>query len=109
MNEDKFSNEENSTAGDSLGSQSSKENKLESIKDSRKIEDFEKVDDFLEYDDTQNSNIPDNDPIAESNESLNDNSTNERPTFNRTYDKNTADDSKRNSEESGKFNGEIGI
>jgi hypothetical protein len=58
-----------------------------------KDEDFEDTDDFLKYDDTEASNIPNSDPIAKSNESLNENSKNGTPTFTRTYDKNASDES----------------
>ena len=50
----------------------------------------EEDEDFTTYDDIEHSNVPDNSAISESNDHINENSTNERPTFNRTYDKNAS-------------------
>ncbi|MBF6608613.1 MAG: hypothetical protein ITG00_07730 [Flavobacterium sp.] len=71
-----------------------------------KDESFDESDDFHKYDDTDNSNVDDNDPIAISNDHINENSANERPTFIRTYDKNAPDDDIKSV---GKFDGTIGI
>ena len=54
--------------------------------------DLESSDHVVTYDDTERSNISLNNPISESNEKTNENSANERPTFNRTYDKNASDE-----------------
>ncbi|RYZ88178.1 MAG: hypothetical protein EOP06_11420 [Proteobacteria bacterium] len=70
-----------------------------------KDENFDDTDDFLKYDDTQNSNVDQDDAIAESNESTNENAKNETPTFNRTYDKNASDEV----DEAGKYDGNINI
>ncbi|RZJ67319.1 MAG: hypothetical protein EOO50_06125 [Flavobacterium sp.] len=69
-----------------------------------KDETFEDSDDFHKYDDTDHSNVTQEDPIAKSNESTNDNSKTATPTFTRTYDKNASD-----VENSGKDDGNIGI
>lgn len=71
-----------------------------------KDDSFEDTDDFHKYDDTDNSNVEDDDPIAKSNSKINSNSINERPTFNRTYDKNAPDDDVKSS---GKFDGNVTI
>lgn len=79
----------------------------DSALDPKDNENFDESDDFHKYDDVDHSNVPDDDPIAKSNERMNANSSNERPTFNRTYNRNTAD--KDNIEDSGRFDGTIGI
>ena len=79
----------------------------DSALDPKDDENFDESDDFHKYDDVDHSNIPEDDPIAISNEHMNDNSVNERPTFNRTYDRNTGDDS--DIEEAGRFDGPVGI
>ncbi|HEU0136503.1 MAG TPA: hypothetical protein VFQ50_04370 [Flavobacterium sp.] len=75
--------------------------------DPKDDENFDESDDFHKYDDIDHSNIPEDDPIAKSNEKMNDNATNARPTFIRTYDRNTADDD--DVEEAGRFDGTVKI
>ncbi len=70
-----------------------------------KEESFEDSDDFHKYDDTDASNVAPDDPIAKSNETLNENSKNHVPTFTRTYDKNASDEV----DEAGKYDGNISI
>lgn len=70
-------------------------------------ENFDESDDFHKYDDVDHSNVDPSDPIAQSNEKMNKNSENERPTFNRTYDKNAPDDDSIDT--AGRFDGTIGI
>lgn len=77
--------------------------------DMQNNEDLDESDEFTTYDETEKSNVPENDPIAESNEHTNDNRFNDRPTFNRTYDKNASDEPEVDSDSSGKFDGEVGI
>ena len=79
----------------------------DSALDPKDNEDFDESDDFHKYDDIDHSNVPEDDPIAISNAKMNDNAANERPTFNRTYDRNTADDD--DIEEAGRFDGTVGI
>lgn len=79
----------------------------DSTYDKKSDDDFDESDDFHKYDDTENSNIDANDPIAVSNDHINENALNDRPTFNRTYDKNEAEEI--DPSESGKFDGTIGI
>ncbi len=69
--------------------------------------DSSEIDNLETYDDTINSNVDENDPIAVSNDHLNENSLNERPTFTRTYDKNESDEIP--AIDAGKFDGEVGI
>ena len=68
-------------------------------------EDFEESDDFHKYDDVDKANVDIDDEISLSNESTNSNRENERPTFNRTYDKNASDVV----DDIGKYDGNISI
>lgn len=83
---------------------SGKDLKLNQIVESAESSD---IDNLKSYDDTVNSNVDEDDPIAISNDQINENSLNERPTFTRTYDKNEAEEI--HPKDSGKFDGEIGI
>jgi hypothetical protein len=71
----------------------------------KSAEDFDDSDDFHKYDDTDNSNVDQDDEIATSNDTMNEHSENDRPTFNRTYDKNASDEV----DNAGKYDGNIGI
>ena len=95
-NRDKFLDDDKNIGDSKLNKESTYEEK-----------NFEESDDFHKYDDTEHSNLDPNDPIAKSNEHTNENSLNERPTFNRTYDKNESEEV--DSKDAGKFDGEIGI
>ncbi|HEX8269643.1 MAG TPA: hypothetical protein VF581_07095 [Flavobacterium sp.] len=66
---------------------------------------FEESDDFHKYDDVDKANVDIDDEISKSNESLNANSENERPTFIRTYDKNATNIV----DDIGKYDGNINI
>lgn len=70
-----------------------------------KDESFDDSDDFHKYDDTQNSNVNQDDAIAQSNDSVNTNARNHTPTFTRTYDKNASGEVDR----SGRYDGEINV
>ncbi|HEX8562098.1 MAG TPA: hypothetical protein VF676_03865 [Flavobacterium sp.] len=70
-----------------------------------KDEDFEESDDFHKYDDVDKANVDIDDEISRSNENLNANSENERPTFIRTYDKNATNIV----DDIGKYDGNINI
>ena len=72
---------------------------------SKDDEDFEESDDFHKYDDVDKANVDIDDEISKSNEALNHNSENERPTFIRTYDKNATNIV----DDIGKYDGNIGI
>ncbi len=67
-------------------------------------EEDDESDDFKKYDDVDRANVDIDDEISRINEKTNENSENERPTFNRTYDKNSSD-----VEDVGKDDGEIAI
>ena len=71
-----------------------------------KDENFDDTDDFHKYDDTEKSNIDQDDDIAKSNASTNENARNHTPTFTRTYDKNATDVPV---DKAGKFDGDIAI
>jgi len=72
---------------------------------SKDDETFEESDDFHKYDDVDKANVDIDDEISRSNETLNSHSENERPTFNRTYDKNASDVV----DDIGKYDGNISI
>ncbi len=72
---------------------------------SKDDEDFEESDDFHKYDDVDKANVDIDDEISKSNEALNHNSENERPTFIRTYDKNASNIV----DDIGKYDGNISI